>query len=226
MKLVLPRHPPGSWQLDLGLLSELVSSREGVGRANATHLRAILVAGYSVQVARTLGATPGRIEAHCRRRQRRSKLLPRSIPVTLGSLEVFAPPKALDLSIRRDFDRFASSIPRARVPELVRWAPPHVSQRRPGDPLRVHGNQLTTALARFVSPSLVVNARRYERPPARQLTFCEAGSLVLTVLGDFIDANRELLCRLCSTSGEAGLLISRSINTAAMIRKSLGTIRM
>jgi hypothetical protein len=141
-------------------------------------------------------------------------------------LEVFASSASLDLTIYPAFDRFASAVPMARVSDLVSWAPPFVADDKRTGRKHVYGNQLTTGLARYLAPDLTVAARLYKDRPAHQLTFLEVASLFLYVFAEFVDRNSDFICRLSSTATEAGLLIGKSVNTAALIRKPLGVRKL
>ncbi len=139
--------------------------------------------------------------------------------VRLGDLNIWAPDASAELTVRGAFDHFAAAIPEERVQALVHWAPPVVSLDARTNRLQVHANYLTTALARYRLPTLEVPILACRKPPTRRLTFVQAAAQVLHVFGEFIDANDELVCRLCSTATEASLLIGKSINTAALVRQ-------
>ncbi len=222
MKLAVPKYPPRSWQLDLGFALHLISPSGELPRVNNLQRRAVLVVAYQVQIARLHGLVPEDGARLIARRQRRADPEPRSISVRLGELDVFAPSNSLDLSIHPEFDRFVAVVPKARVKDLARWAPPFMARDARTGRMCVYANQLTTGLARHLVPDLMVAARLYGRRPAHQLTFGEVASLVLHVFGDFIDRNGDFVCRLSSTAAEAGLLIGKSLNTAAVVRERLG----
>jgi hypothetical protein len=226
MRLSVPKHRPGSWQLDLGLASQLISPDGELTRINVWQRRAVLALAYAVKIALLNGATPSGGERLFTRRQRRVMDEGRRISVRLGDLDVFAPAGSLDLSVHEGFDRFAAAVPRPRVRELISWAPPFVAHDARTGRTRVYANQLITGLARHLAPDLVVSARRYGRRPVHQLNFQEIGSLMLCVFGDFIDRNTELVCRLSGTSAEAALLIGKSLNTAAQVRKRWGVLKL
>lgn len=69
-------------------------------------------------------------------------------------------------------------------------------------------------------------ARLYKDRSAHQLTFLEVASLFLYVFAEFVDRNSDFICSLSSTATEAGLLIGKSVNTAALIRKPLGVRKL
>lgn len=224
MRLSVPKYPSKSWQLDLGLAAQLISARGEIPRISLWQRRAILAVAYGVQVARLNGVNPSGGERLFTRRQRRVAVEGRSISIRLGDLDVFAPARSLDLSVHGPFSRFAAAVPKPRVRDLIAWAPPFIAEEVKTGRMRVYANQLITGLARYLAPDLTVAARLYGRSPVHQLNFEEVGSLTLCVFGDFIDRNADLVCRLSRTSAEAGLLVGRSLNTAALIRKRLGTL--
>lgn len=226
MRLSVPKHPTKSWQLDLGLAAQLLSPQGEIARVSLWQLRAVLAVAYAVQVARLNGLTPSGGEELFTRRQRRVAVERRSISVRLGDLDAFAPADSLDLSVHSPFSRFAAGMPKSRVGDLIAWAPPFVAEDPRTGRMRVYANQLIAGLARYLAPDLTVAARLYGRSPVHQLNFEEAGSLTLCVFGDFIDRNADLVCRLSRSSAEAGLLVGRSLNTAALIRKRLGVLEL
>ena len=226
MRLSVPKYPSKSWQLDLGLAAQLLSPNGEIGRISTWHRRSVLAVAYAVKIARLNGVTPDCGERLFTQRQRRVVAEGRSISVRLCDLEVFAPAGSLDLSVYERFSRFAAAVPRVRIRELISWAPPFVAHDARTGRTGVYANQLITGLARHLAPDLTVAARQYGRRPVRQLSFEEIGSLTLCVFGDFIDRNDELICRLSGTSAEAGLLIGKSLNTAALIRKRLGVLKL
>lgn len=107
-----------------------------------------------------------------------------------------------------------------QIPSLAAF--PFVAEDKRTGRKHVYGNQLTTGLARYLAPDLTVAARLYKDRPVRQLTFLEVASLFLYVFAEFVDRNSDFVCRLSSTAAEAGLLIGKSVNTAALVRKRLG----
>lgn len=226
MRLAVPKHRSGSWQLDLGLASQLISAEGELARVNVWQRRAVLAVAYGVKVARLSGTTPSGGERLFTRRQRRVVDEGARISVRLGDLDVFAPARSLDLSVHERFDQFAAAVPRPRVRELVSWAPPFIAHDARTGRTGVYANQLITALARHLAPDLVVSARQYGRRPVHQLNFEEIGALTLCVFGAFINRNAEIVCRLSGTSAEAALLIGKSLNTAAQIRKRLGVLKL
>lgn len=226
MKITVPHHPPRSWQLDLGLAANLISPNGQIARASKWQQRAILAVAYQVQIARLHGVTPEDGARLTARRQRRVDPEPRSVSVRLGELEVFAPSESLDLTIHPEFDRFAAAVPDGRMKKLADWAPPFVAVDGRTGRMHVYSNQLTTGLARYLAPDLMVAARLYKSEPTHQLTFLEVASLVLYVFSEFIDRNSNLVCRLARTSAEAGLLIGKSANTTASVRKELGVLKL
>lgn len=224
MRLQVPEYPSKSWQVDLGLAAQLISARGEIPRISLWQRRAILAVAYGVQVARLNGVNPSGGERLFTRRQRRVALKGRSISLRLGDLDVFAPPGSLDLSVHGPFSRFAAAVPNSRIRDLIAWAPPFVARNERTGRFGVYANQLVTGLARYHAPDLTVPARQYGRRPVHQLNFEEAGALILCVFGDFIHRNGELVCRLSRSAAEAGLLIGKSLNTAALIRKRLGVL--
>lgn len=226
MRLSVPKHPSKSWQLDLGLAAQLISALGEIPRISLWQQRAILAVAYGVQVARLHGVSPSGGERLFTRRQRWVAVEGRSITIRLGDLDVFAPASSLDLSVHGPFSRFATAIPKLRVRTLIAWAPPFIAENIKTGRMQVYANQLIAGLARHLAPDLTVAARLYGRSPVHQLNFDEIGSLMLCVFGDFIDRNAELICRLSSSSAEAGLLIGKSLNTAALVRKRLGVLKL
>lgn len=221
MKLVVPKLPRRAWHADLGLAACLLSARGELPHITLTQRRAILAVAYQVKIARLHGVDPRDRGPRTRWPSDWDRSRGRRTVVRLGDLDVWGPGASVDLTVRGAFDRFAASIPEARVKALVHWAPPVVSLDERTNRLRVHANYLTTALARYRLPTLEVPILARRKPPTRRLTFVQAAALVLHVFGEFIDANDELVCRLCSTATEASLLIGKSINTAALVRQRL-----
>ena len=219
MKLVVPKLPRRAWHADLGLAACLLSARGALPRITLTQRRAILSVAYQVKIARLQGVDPRDRGPRTRWPSDGDRFQGRRMSVRLGDLDVWGPENCVDLTVRGAFDRFAASIPEERIHALVHWAPPVVSLNARTNRLQVHANYLTTALARYRRPTLEVPALACHNSPTRRLTFVQAAALVLDVFGAFIDDNNELVCRLCSTATEAGLLIGKSINTAALVRQ-------
>lgn len=217
MKLVVPKFTPRPWQADLGLAACLISARGELPRISLTQRRAVLAVAYQVRLARLHGVDP--LDGAFRTRWPKARPERRRVSVRLSSLDLFAPDKSVDLAVHGAFDRFAAAVSAERVKDLIHWAPPVVARDPRTDRLRVYVNHLTTALARYRFPQLEVPTTVYDSHPKRQLTFTAAAALMLHVFGGFIDDNPDLVCRLCSTATEASLLIGKSINTAALVRK-------
>ncbi|MHB1282244.1 MAG: hypothetical protein ACYCOY_10975 [Metallibacterium sp.] len=226
MKLVVPKFTPKPWQADLGLAACLISARGELPRISLTQRRAVLAVAYQVRIARLHGVDPrdGAFRTRWPKGSVRSER--RRISVRLNGLDLFAPGESVDLAVHEAFDRFAAAVSAERVKDLVQWAPPVVARDTRTGRLRVHANQLTTALARYRLPHLEVPAVVCGNPPKRQLTFTQAAALMLHVFGDFIDGNVDLICRLCGTAMEGGLLIEKSVNTAALIRQRFPALEL
>lgn len=224
MKLLVPSHPTRSWQMYFGHLCQLLHESGVIKRANVHQQRAVIAAAYQVRLARFFpieSVDTGRLTSI---RLRIPETFERTSRIRLNDILVFAPTTNEDFSINPAFEAFVIAIPERRLLDFIRWYPPKfAASKRNAIPL-AFSDQLIASIVRYRLPHLKVVSRKFKSPPTRQLSLLEIAALTDHIFGHFVDSNTELICRLCYTSDEAALLIGKSRNTAAIIRKEMGVL--
>ena len=225
MKLIVPKYPPRSWQGNLGFVATLVHPHGEIQRMSKSQRRAVLSVAYQVRFARFFSrdnADPGL----SMKKRVWPELEARTKEVLLGDLHVFAADAATNFSIDSSFESFVRTIQAQRLHDLVSWEQPGVAFNERTKETHVYSGQLVAALTKYRFPGARVRAKVYARRPRRQHTLYEIAGLVIHVFGEFVDNNRDLLCRLCTTSREASVLTGCHINTADSIRQRHGTLAL
>lgn len=224
MQLIVPKQVPPSWRPYLGAAASLLAASDTRHRVAVTQRRVALVVAYSLRLCQACGVAPDPTVPRIPRSRRPPAVRSRRQWLRLLDLDVFATDSRAELVLHPELARLAARVVPRRALELVQWAPPRVAYHPRTGRALVYANQLTTALARYVAPESIVSTVVYTRPPPRQLSFTAAAMAMLSVFSDFTERNRETLCRFAETSAEAGLLVGRSTNSAAVVRKRLGAL--
>lgn len=224
VQLIVPKRISPAWQPHLGVAASLVAASGKLRRVAVTQRRVALVVAYSLRLCQACGLTPDTTVPKIPRSRQPPVVQSRRQWLRLLDLDVFAAGSRAELTLHPELVRFAARVTPRRALELVQWAPPRVAYHPRTGRALVYSNQLTTALARYVAPEAIVSTVVYTRPPPRQLSFTAAAMVILKVFNDFTELNRETLCRFAKTSVEAGLLVERSVNSAAVVRKRLGEL--
>lgn len=225
MRLDVPKYPKRSWQFYLGYAACLLSDIGRINRLNKQHYKALLVAAYEVAFARLLDARYPSDVFNFRWRIAEFDIADRR-ELQLYSLIKYASRPVLDVSVNQPVDNFLRGVPAARVPLLLQWAAPCVGRVAEDGSYVVYNAQLLVAIACYRKPALAARFPVVKSPPTKQLSLPQASDLVLTVLGDLISNNRELICRIASTAEEAALLTGYSVSAAGAIRQKQGVIRL
>lgn len=227
MKLHFTRRlPKAAGSLVGSPMAELAAAAAAAarGRPNLRQLRATLAVTYSVQLARVCRVEARPLQLGPWHRQLDQPIAQRRRWLPVRELDVFGLSRP-DLRLHADLDRLVAGMPDGRAATLAGWFPPVVAYSPKSKRWDVYENQLTTALLAYRHPEATVLARVYKWAPKRQLTFAQAAGLCLWLFDEFPRQNRELICRLAATAAEAGQLVERSINAAAVVRKRLGVLR-
>lgn len=210
----------------MGYAACLLSETGCINRLSKKHYKALIVAAYEVAFARYLNATRPNDRFSLRWRVADYAFESRRGELQLYQLEKYARRDVLNVSVNQLVEKFLLGVSKARVPVLLEWASPVVGFHFNGGKHAVYNGQLIVAIAGYRIPATKARFSVIKHPLPRQLSLSQASDMVITVLGDLISNNRELICRLSDTAEEAALLTGYSKSAASAIRKNMGVITL
>jgi hypothetical protein len=181
---------------------------------------------YEVAFARRLSSVQANDRFNYRWRVPEIKFDSRRKQIQLFELDKYCHRPVMDVSVNDSAEYFICGIPEFRLPLLLKWAAPVVGHVSGSNQYKVYNAHLIVGMACQRIPTYAPHFQILETVPRHQLSLSQACDLVLTVFGDFIANNRDLICRISSTADEASLLTGYSSSTTSEIRKMFGVINL